>query len=299
MARNPDENTDIITSRWPLPSHGVRVLLPRSAVKLLQTHPVSRDLYPLATGYYPDAHGHRMRRRSHPTHLLIYCTGGSGQLQVGGRSWVITSGDLIVLPAGLGHSYRASAEDPWSIYWVHYDGELGNAYNDLLGAQTVQAIGLQQRLIAEFDALFSLRRAGAATTPYLHGACRLKALLTDIGDMATRSPEDAGRGLDLEQIEELMRLRTGGELNLDELAREASLSKYHFSRKFKALTGHSPIQHFIHLKLRQACRLLDTTDAPVKVIAARLGYDDPYYFSRLFRRVVGLSPRQYRDSHAA
>ncbi|HET8705548.1 MAG TPA: helix-turn-helix transcriptional regulator, partial [Pseudomonadales bacterium] len=74
------------------------------------------------------------------------------------------------------------------------------------------------------------------------------------------------------------------------------LSKFHFSKKYKALTGHSPIQHFIHLKMEQACYLLDISDQAVSLISQQLGYDDPHYFSRLFKKVIGVNPSQYRDA---
>jgi len=46
-----------------------------------------------------------------------------------------------------------------------------------------------------------------------------------------------------------------------------------------------------------ACRLLDRGDAEVRQVAEQLGYDDPYYFSRLFRKVVGMAPSHYRALH--
>ena len=53
--------------------------------------------------------------------------------------------------------------------------------------------------------------------------------------------------------------------------------------------------YFIHQRMRHACRLLDLTDKPVKVVASEAGYRDPYYFSRLFKKVMGHSPEHYRE----
>ena len=91
-----------------------------------------------------------------------------------------------------------------------------------------------------------------------------------------------------------MQSHLSGELHLEELARTANLSKYHFSKRYKELTGYSPIQHFIHLKMERACYLLDISSQPISQIANSLGYDDAHYFSRLFKKVTGLSPREYR-----
>jgi AraC-like DNA-binding protein len=63
---------------------------------------------------------------------------------------------------------------------------------------------------------------------------------------------------------------------------------------FKEQTGYSPIDYFIRLRMHQACQLLDTSQLSVKRIAAALGYDDPLYFSRVFKGVNDISPTEYR-----
>jgi len=85
-------------------------------------------------------------------------------------------------------------------------------------------------------------------------------------------------------------------LSLEDLAAVANMSKYHFSNRYKALTGYSPIKHFLNMKMEHACYLLDASELSVGEIARNLGYDDPLYFSRLFRKIIGISPRGYRAS---
>ena len=77
-------------------------------------------------------------------------------------------------------------------------------------------------------------------------------------------------------------------------ARDANLSSSHLAAVFKKRTGFTVLDFFIRLKIQRACFLLDTTDQSVKAIAADLGFDDPLYFSRCFRRVHDSSPTQYR-----
>jgi AraC-like DNA-binding protein len=83
-------------------------------------------------------------------------------------------------------------------------------------------------------------------------------------------------------------------LHIEDLADEAHLSRSHFAAIFKRRTGFSVLDFFIRLKMQRACFLLDTTDMPIKAIAADLGFEDPLYFSRSFRRIHDLSPLQYR-----
>ncbi|WP_303757483.1 AraC family transcriptional regulator, partial [Enterobacter hormaechei] len=71
-------------------------------------------------------------------------------------------------------------------------------------------------------------------------------------------------------------------LELERLAAFCNLSKFHFVSRYKAITGRTPIQHFLHLKIEYACQLLDSSDQSVARVGQAVGYDDSYYFSRLF-----------------
>lgn len=83
-------------------------------------------------------------------------------------------------------------------------------------------------------------------------------------------------------------------LQVSTLAAQASVSPSHYFALFRQHTGSAPIAYFIRLRMRQACQLLETTSLTVKEVAGVLGYDDPFYFSRLFKSVTGTAPRAYR-----
>ncbi|MGE7057069.1 helix-turn-helix domain-containing protein, partial [Paenibacillus glucanolyticus] len=74
------------------------------------------------------------------------------------------------------------------------------------------------------------------------------------------------------------------------------LSVPHFTFRFKEATGYSPIDYYLRLKIQLACQHLDLTGQSIKEISHRLGFQDPYYFSRLFKKIMGKSPSDYRDT---
>jgi AraC-like DNA-binding protein len=78
------------------------------------------------------------------------------------------------------------------------------------------------------------------------------------------------------------------------MAKHCHLSTSYFIRKFKAKFGYSPIEYFNRLKIQTACNMLSISDKSIKEICFSLGYQDPLYFSRLFHKVMGKSPREYR-----
>jgi transcriptional regulator GlxA family with amidase domain len=101
---------------------------------------------------------------------------------------------------------------------------------------------------------------------------------------------------DLSKSIAFMRANLSRSLTLHELSRQAGLSPTRYSLLFREQTGSSPVDHHIRLRMQAACHLLDTTALSIKEVAAKLGYYDPYYFSRLFQKILGCSPLAYRRS---
>jgi transcriptional regulator GlxA family with amidase domain len=83
-------------------------------------------------------------------------------------------------------------------------------------------------------------------------------------------------------------------LQVATLAARASISPSHFFALFKRQIGRAPIDYFIRLRMQHARHLLDETTLCVKEVAAALGYDDPFYFSRVFKAVNRIPPSRYR-----
>ena len=88
-------------------------------------------------------------------------------------------------------------------------------------------------------------------------------------------------------------------LTLAEIARHASLSVPHFGAMFRRQLNCSPLEMHIRLRMQRASELLESTDHTVAEIGGALGYDDPLYFSRLFRQKIGQPPSHYRQAQRA
>lgn len=86
------------------------------------------------------------------------------------------------------------------------------------------------------------------------------------------------------------------ELRLDTLADLCGVSKSYFCRLFKEEMGVGVTEYVISLRMREACRLLEETDDSVVVIAINVGYVDCGYFNRLFKKHIGCTPLEYRET---
>lgn len=286
-------------SHWPLPADGIRFVTPDFLAGALRRNPLSNDCYPSAMGYYPNASGHVMGRERHDDNLLIFCIDGKGVLEAQNRSLPVQGGDLVLLPANTPHYYRASREDPWTIYWCHFSGERAGDYVKLIAdsGDLIFPISNRLKLVRDFQNLLGVRETGYRELPFIHAANLLKQMLSFISLQSRHIQHSAISGFNLQHVEDTMRANLDKSLSLDELAAACNLSKYHFSTKYRKATGYSPIKHFLHMKIEMACQLLDTTELRISAVSETLGYDDPLYFSRLFRKVTGLSPKDYRASH--
>lgn len=284
-------------SSWPLTADARRVALPRFLVAQLAAHPLARDLHPHAFGSYPRARGHRMQRSRHDDLLVIWCTAGAGTLAIAGSNpQRVTAGRLLVLPPGLAHEYAADARQPWTIHWAHLGGDAIAELVALLapGGRHVVDIGLDTALLRDFNELLAIRDTGFRLDTWLHASSLLRQWLLRAAQLADRG-DSTDTAFSLPRVTAWMHANRERNVELTELAQATStLSLFQFARRFKAETGVAPIQYFIHLRMEHACRLLDMSETPVHRIARQLGYDDPYYFSRLFRKVIGVAPADYR-----
>lgn len=292
------------TSTWPIPNDSVRYLLPRPIISALKVNALSESLYPVAMGFYKKAQGHTMFRDKHDDYLLIYCVSGEGFLKVNSKSIKISSGDFIVLPKSILHEYAAKKKTPWSIYWVHCDGSLAHNYITQLSKQegaNILPIGLHSRLITDFEALLDTRLSSSLFESHLHSCSLLRQIITYIALLFKQTQHKSDKRFDLESVKSLMLTHIHQQLDIDTLAKTANLSKFHFIKRYKTLTGRTPINDFIQMKIERACHLLDISDKSIVTIGLELGYEDAYYFSRVFNKIMGISPTQYRTmrlSHA-
>lgn len=284
---------------YPIPAGGSRFILPVALRQALQKHPLSRDLYPGAAGFYP--HDTRcFHGPASPSFLLYYCTGGEMRVIADARSWPVATGDLVIAPPHLGHITDASASASCSYFWISYFGELSASYTEFINtADLVIHLGLQPEIIAQFEALCDLRTSNFTLDTFIHGASRLKLLMTSIALALSQKAGNSTGRIDLERVRKLMAQRLDGSLNLEELANSVNLSSYHFARIFKKLTGQSPMRYFTQMRLQQACYLLDTSRQSIKQVAHAVGYADPQYFSRIFRQFIGMTPQAYRNGSSA
>ncbi|SDB07334.1 AraC-type DNA-binding protein [Pseudidiomarina indica] len=284
-------------SSWPLPSGSSRVVLPLKLTQQLAQHPLTKHLYPRAYGHYVDALGHQVERQSHTDYLLIFCYRGRGWFRTATTQGSLEAGQLLLLPAGQAHAYSADLQQPWSIYWAHFQGQAASTCMSFLGlteTQPVLTLSQWRTLIPVVTHLLNLQTQRHQFTAAVVAASLLQQIIAELPRLTVTVKEP--QGFELAALERFMYDNYHRDLSLADFAEFAGLSRFHFSKKFKQLTGTSPMRYFNQIRVKIACQLLDSSTDSIRHIGQQLGFDDPYYFSRLFKKTMGMSPQHYRDS---
>ena len=98
--------------------------------------------------------------------------------------------------------------------------------------------------------------------------------------------------------DQVITLVTANNLTLNDFARNFNYSPSHFSALFLKETGYSPINYYIQLKMRRACQYIERTTMKLNEVAQKVGFNEPAYFSRIFTKIMGMSPSEYRQREA-
>jgi AraC-like DNA-binding protein len=276
------------------------VVLPRPVVLRAINGCLPLKLVPSDVGYFPDAADHYVNRPGGAGQcIIILCVRGMGWVRIGKLEHDIQPGDLAVILPHQAHSYGCGAQHPWTIHWCHAAGPAVNYFTDMLIRRDVLPIlhiGNYLRLIPFYETMTEELTSGYSLTHLTVAAMALGHLLALIAAGGQSAQINQSHHHRIPLAIEYMKSRWQRSVTVPEIARACNLSTSHFTVLFKKFTGYPPLDYFLRLKMQRAAEMLDTTNRPLKEIAADIGLSDPLYFSRVFHRIYGLSPSAYRHT---
>ena len=230
---------------------------------------------------------------------MIYCTEGEGWVRFEKEREIALPADtLLVIPARTPHIYGAAESNPWSIYWFHVRGEEVEQFIQCLTLSnaTLRIPSRQKNtILALFNTCYeTLLYKGYSWRYHLFVSQVVRHLLGSIVLLQNETPLEEKKNEYIEQAILYMIRHVHTPITLDELADHVHLSKPHFIHLFKEVTGYTPMEYAMRLKIQQACSFLELTNQSIKEVSRNVGIQDPYYFSRVFHKIVGQSPSDYR-----
>ena len=230
---------------------------------------------------------------------LLYIVSGKGHFYFHGEDRVVYAGRMVLIQPRQEQHYEYFGEDKPEVYWVHFTGS------------DVKNI-LRSYNIPMDDPIFY---SGASSTysylfkEMIHELQNCKTGYEDLLTMylcqifllvqRTRQEERPTVSTYIQEEMEFARRYFNEHYNepisIQEYAESRNMSVCYFQRNFKQIVKHTPMQYLLTIRVNNAASLLETTDYSMAEIAAIVGYEDPLYFSRLFRKIKGVSPRDYRN----
>ena len=238
----------------------------------------------------PTGDFHVTRPRSFEFYSLSHCRQGGGRLWTSERDVEqdILPGDCIVVTPGLLNRY-GGVEKPYAEDTVCFVGPVAERLHrcGIIRAGVVK-LGLARRLLPIMEAA-----ADPAVDSQLRANMNLERLLFDLYQ-ERRAAARFTRGTSIDSLVARMKEDASRWWRVEDMAAYCGLSRDQFRRVFKVHMGMTPKLYVDRLKCAKATSLLVSTTCPVAEIGEQVGYTDAYHFSRRFKAVVGVAPRQYR-----
>lgn len=241
---------------------------------------------------------HTSNRRDLSSYLFFLVEEGSGTLQYEGREYSLKTGDCILLDCKKAYAHRSS-DDLWRLKWAHFYGPNMQAiyqkYRER-GGLTVFASGQFDTYRQLLSNLYELADSSVYTRD-MKICEKLTSLLTLLMEESWHPGQSSvkqSNKRNLQEIKDYIDHNFTEVLLLDHLAEKFYINKFYLTRLFKEQYG-TTINHYqMQLKVTHAKQLLRFSDYSVERIASECGIDDPNYFSRLFKKIEGITPVEYR-----
>lgn len=238
------------------------------------------------------------RRGLTPFVVIQHTLGGEGRLNYEGRQRPVRMGETLLLTIPHEHRYFVPPGGSWRFFYMvlhgqealRLCGEVIAAAGPVLKSSPRALDGLAACLIALLD--------GAADTPGEASGLAYRAVMALVDDLSPPGPGAGDEAVPnwLRRVTAEIEAHPAGSLTVDRLADLAGLSRAHFVRQFSRLAGAPPSEYVFRTRMARAARLLQSTQLTVLEIALSLGFTDPNYFAKAFRRAFDVSPSEFRQS---
>jgi AraC family transcriptional regulator of arabinose operon len=247
--------------------------------------------------------GWSCERQSSVGQQIMFLTAGRGGGVYQGKSWTAGAQQAVVLDLRLPHKYFTADDDPWEMHYVRFEGSGVSALLTSLVASSGSPV-LPYSSIPEMEAHFAALYQLSKEQPPGYDARiwhHLTGLVTLIVEGMRRGgwlSATAGLEQTAEGVARALHYLRGhhqGTVSVEDLAAQAHMSRYHFTRLFKRATALTPMDYLEKFRIGRAKEMmLSQPDLRLNEIANAVGFADPAYFSRVFRKREGMSSKAYR-----
>lgn len=220
-------------------------------------------------------------------YAIVFVLDGEAEYSIDGQQYLLHKNDLYIFSPNLPRTGKTSPHNPWSFISIMFDMELNETARNLFNCSVLAWHNMEacQKLFSEASKTWTSR------DPLFKTKCNI--LLTDILYqllLSSLSHRDVPHIKKLEYARSIIQENFKKELSVEALASTVDMSVSYFRRLFHKVYGYSPMQYITNLRIEYARDLLLSGEVNVTEAAHISGFDDIYYFSRLFKAKTGVSP---------
>lgn len=280
---------------------GQRMIVLPTTVKLQSAkNKITSSFYVTDLGYYPKAYNHyRHRKKGAKQYIFILCTEGEGWLNYKSERFSIKPNQYFMLPKNTPHTYGSFGDNPWSIYWMHFDGRCVESLYEryAINSQVIEPVRCESQHLQMFDKIYEIFNKGQLEVQIEFANLLSKSFISTfvyhrINENINSSKQDNLVG----SITKFLNENLDRSLKTEDLVEKFNLSSSYLYSVFKNGTGSSIHNFFTLKKIQKACEYMNYTDKSIKEICFILGFQDPFYFSRVFKKHMGISPTKYKKN---
>ncbi|TBL70283.1 helix-turn-helix domain-containing protein [Paenibacillus thalictri] len=232
---------------------------------------------------------------------IFYIHSGKGIYRTVDRTYHLSKGHVFLLSPYVVSFFQADGEEPWNFSWVAFGGGIVKDYLRQAGftpENPVISSDREQEIRQCFNRLFD------ANQRYYSKPLQLTSALYAFLALVLESSENEPAILQNSNIKDVyvaqaisfMKNNYTRNITIEEMAQTLGLNRKYLASLFKAAMGMPPQHYLGELRLSKACGLLTDTSLSIKEIAYSVGYTGQLHFTRMFKKMYGISPSQYRDS---
>lgn len=244
-------------------------------------------------------HSYGPHARNH--YLFHYVISGKGTLFANEKVYPIGEGHGFLIAPGQITTYRADAVDPWEYTWIEFDGLRVHETLQLAaisGAEPVYTPASREagRLLQE-QLLYIVDHGNASPTRLIgHGFIFLDQLVESSANRRTHG-EKRLRDFYMKEALSFIEQNYQRDISIEDIASFCGLNRSYFGKIFRSTMGEPPQAFLLHYRMARAAQLLKESKLPIREISTMVSYANQLHFSRAFKGVYGMSPREYRQTH--
>ena len=240
-----------------------------------------------------------LRPKGRLDYQLLYIVSGKGHFYFHGEDRVVYAGRMVLIQPRQEQRYEYFGEDKPEVYWVHFTGSdvknILRSYNIPMDDPVFYSGASSTYSYLFKEMIHELQNCKTGYEDLLTMYLRQIFLLVRRTRQEERPTVSTYIQEEMEFARRYFNEHYNEPISIQEYAESRNMSVCYFQRNFKQIVKHTPMQYLLTIRVNNAASLLETTDYSMAEIAAIVGYEDPLYFSRLFRKIKGVSPRDYRN----